>query len=175
MLGDMVSTDWPTLIIRIALTLWLIAISVWDRMQQRVPNVLVLPVMFGALGWQVYLAVTSGVWGRVWFALLAWVVLFMLWKVNVFGGGDSKLVMALFALFPEMSFLVLFCAVVIIVSIPLLINKYTKRGLRETLKGAGRRMAKGPLLPTAEELHTQGSPHCWSLALPGVIYLWLPL
>jgi Flp pilus assembly protein protease CpaA len=169
------STGWPSLMIRIALTLWLIAISVWDRMHQRVPNVLVLPVMFGAFAWQVYLTTTDGIWNRVWFVLFAWVVLFMLWKVNVFGGGDSKLVMALFALFPEMQFLVLFCVVVIAVSIPLLITKYTKRGLRETLKGAGRRMVKGPLLPTAQELHAQGSPHCWSLALPGVIYLWLPL
>ncbi len=158
---------------KIVATIWLIVISVWDRLHRRVPNILVLPVMCGAFLWQVYEAIARKTADRILFVIVVWAVLGMLWRVHIFGGGDSKLLMALFALFPTTQFLILFCLVVLIASIPVLVAKYAKRGLRASLRSAGQRLAHGPMLPSAEELETQGSPHCWSLVLPGVIYLWL--
>ena len=43
------SGEWLDLTVRVLVTVWLIVISVWDRLQRRVPNALVLPAMFGAL------------------------------------------------------------------------------------------------------------------------------
>ena len=169
------SGQWLDLAIKVAITVWLIVISVWDRMHRRVPNVLVLPAMLGALVYQVYQSVTSGEWNRLLFIVVVWAAVFMLWRLHVFGGGDAKLLMALFAFFPTVQFLVLFSVVVLIVSVPLLIVKYARRGFRTSLRGAGQRIASGQVLPTEQELQTQGSPHCWSLALPGVIYLWLAM
>ena len=161
------------LAVKVAFTAWLVAVSVWDRLQARVPNYLVLPVMFGAMIWRLYAAVRMGAWGPLGFAAIAWVVLYALWLGNVFGGGDAKLLMALFAAFPTIQFLVFFSIVVLLVSMPMLIIKYAKQGLRTSLQNTRRRLAEGRLLPTAEQLRSEGRPHCWSLALPGVIYLWL--
>ena len=169
------SGEWLDLTIKVVITVWLIVISVWDRLHRRVPNVLVLPAMFGALLLQVYASVARQEWDRILFILVAWTVVFMLWRLHVFGGGDAKLLMALFAFFPTLQFLVLFSVVVLVVSVPLLIHKYARRGLKTSLRSAGQRIAQGQILPTEEELQAQGSPHCWSLALPGVIYLWLVL
>jgi Flp pilus assembly protein protease CpaA len=169
---------WTWLALKGAITLWLIVVSVWDRVERRVPNVLVLPVMCGALLWQAYVSI-AGTYGTgsppIAFVLVAWVVLFLLWRAHIFGGGDAKLLMALFALFPTTQFLLLFAVVVLAVTLPLVALKAARTGLGRSWRNARERLASGQALPTAEDLRTQGRPHCWSLALPGVIYLWLVL
>ncbi|MCD6519103.1 MAG: prepilin peptidase [Anaerolineae bacterium] len=162
---------WPGLVLKIGITVWLVTVSAWDRLQRRIPNALVLPVMFGALGWQIWRALFQNEKG-VFFALAAWGILFSLWQLHFFGGGDTKLLMALFALFPTARFLLLFCIIVLVVSLPLLAFKYFRRGWREKLRQVHQRARQGQILPTAEDLQREGRPHCWSLALPGVIYLW---
>jgi Flp pilus assembly protein protease CpaA len=169
------SAGWYGLATKIFITVWLIVISVWDRMHRRVPNLLVLPAMLAGLVWQTYQSIEDGQWNRMLFIVVAWTIVFMLWRLHVFGGGDAKLLMALFGFFPTLQFLVLFSVVVLIASVPLLIHKYARRGLKTSLRSAGQRISQGRVLPTEEELQTEGSPHCWSLALPGVIYLWLVL
>jgi len=162
---------WPVVLLKSALTAWLVVLSVIDRRQRRVPNVLVLPVMVGALIWQVYFSLTNRS-SAVLLAVAAWLVLFGLWRAHIFGGGDAKLLMALTAMFPTTQFLLLLSFVKLIVSVPLLIHKVVRRGGLSALRGVRERLARREVLPREEELETQGRPHCWSYALSGVIYLW---
>lgn len=162
---------WPVLALKISITLWLVVLSVWDRLQRRVPNWLVLPAMLAALLGQVYRQATGTESGLL-FVGVAWVSLFMLWRVNVLGGADAKLLMTLFALFPSVQFLILLSIMKVAVSLPLLVAKCVHIGLPQawgTLRG---RLRGQRLLPTADELHMRGQPNCWSYALPGVVYLW---
>ena len=167
------SLDHPTvaLALKAAATLWLAAISIWDRRHRRVPNSLVLPVLGGALVWRIYEAIAHRS-DRILFIIVAWIVLFMMWRLHILGGGDAKFLMAMLALFPTTPFLVLLSLTVLLVRTPLLIIKYARRGGRETVHALRRRLRDGALLPTAEELQTEGRPHCWTYALAGVIYLW---
>jgi Flp pilus assembly protein protease CpaA len=166
-----VSADWLPIALKVAITLWLIMVSVWDRLTRRVPNWLVLPVMLAALVWQAYLQITGRAYDLL-FAVTAWVVLFMLWRAHVFGGGDAKFLMALFAMFPKMQFLILFCIVVLATRVPMLVVKYARMGLPSLWRSLRRQPGDPQLLPTAERLVAEGQQHCWALALPGVIYLW---
>ena len=156
---------------RVIITAWLVALAVIDRRARRVPNVLVLPVMCGALLWQGYVAF-SGQANTVAFVLVCWIALFALWRAHIFGGGDAKLLMALLALFPTTQFLFLLSAVKLLVTVPVLLLKYARRDGRQALSGIRQRLASGHLLPEPGDLETQGRPHCWSYAMPGVIYLW---
>lgn len=161
------TNSWLILATKIALTLWLFALSVKDHLHRRIPNGLVLPVMFGALAWQVYIAITTKA-NALGFIALAWVAIFMLWRAHIFGGGDAKFLMALFALFPSVEFLCFFSLVVLLVSLPLLLAQAVK-----TRESPFRRLAEGLHgLPTADDLRRHGRPYCWTLALPGAIYLW---
>jgi Flp pilus assembly protein protease CpaA len=155
--------------VKLVITLWLLAVSVWDHQRRRVPNWLVLPVMFGALGWRIYEALFTEA-NALGFVLVAWIALFLLWRGHIFGGGDAKFLMAILAIFATTQFLIFFSLVVLGVSLPLLIIQSIKtRSLPFQRKGGGRAG-----LPTAEDLHQRGRPYCWTLALPGIIYLWLP-
>lgn len=153
--------------VKLIITLWLLAISIWDHQSRRVPNWLVLPVMFGALGWRIYEALFTGA-NALGFVLVAWVALFLLWRGYIFGGGDAKFLMAILAIFPTSQFLIFFSLVVLVVSLPLLILQCIKTRSLPFQRGTG----GGVGLPTAEDLHQRGRPYCWTLALPGIIYLW---
>ena len=156
-----------------AITVWLVGISVWDRRHRRVPNWLVLPGMFGALLFQIALAMAKSprtspmTAGSLGFALASWVVLFLMWQAHFFGGGDAKLLMALFCLFPTRQFLLLFAIVVFAVTVPLLIAQLVQHGGQYAVQELRERIGQHQLMPTAEDLQTKGRPHCWSLALPG--------
>ena len=164
------STQWPGLAFKVVVTLWLIAVSVWDRLERRVPNWLVLPVMGVAFTWQLYSSVIRKSVDDIVFISLAWLVIFTIWRANVFGGGDAKLLMGLFAMFPTMQFLMLLAVLVVVVSAPLVVYRRVKR-LRST-HTTDQPSPKKSLFPTAEELRTKGEPNCWAFALPGVIYAW---
>ena len=169
------SGQWLGLALKVALTLWLVTVSAWDRLERRVPNWLVLPVMFGAFFWQIYSSVGTREFDSVMFVVISWVVLFAMWQAHVFGGGDTKVLMALFAMFPSVQFLILFSLVKLVASIPLLVIKYAGTGFRDLFRGVRQRVVDGQMLPKAGELRIKGSSYCWTYALPGVIYLWWAL
>ncbi len=156
--------DWPSLALRAALSLWLVAIAVWDARTARIPNWLTFPVMLAAGAWRLYQG--------VWIILGIWVLIFLIWKVNIIGGGDAKLLMGLFALFPTFEFAFLFAVVVLIVSLPLLYAKHWWRQPAEMVQGVAQRVRSGQIFPTHEELHAQGQQYAWTFCLPGLIYLW---
>lgn len=158
---------------RVLVTLWLLAVSVWDFFTRRIPNWLVLPIALLAMGWRIYEAAVRGALEGLAFSLGAWAVLYTMWRAHVFGGGDAKFLMALFAMFPTAHFLLVFSLAVLAVSIPIVIVQYIKSRLRDLGDGRWYRRSRQDLLPTAEALRSKGQPFSWTFALPGVIYLWL--
>ena len=168
------SAQWLDLGLKTAGTLWLITVSIWDHREGRVRNWLVLPVMLGALLWRLYASTVRRTNGLP-FVAVSWIALFLMWRVHIFGGGDSKLLMALFALFPTVRFLILLSVVKVIVSVPLLVSKYARVAPGELIRRIRSRVAQACTLPMAEELRAKGRPLCWTYALPGVLYLWLIL
>jgi len=189
------------LALRIAATVWLVAVSAVDLLYQRIPNWLVMPIMFGGLVWRIYHSAVQHSPG-IFFTLVSWVIIFMLWRIHVFGGGDAKLLMGLLALFPDKRLLFLICVCVVLVAIPLILYRVV-RGFRtgpaepeekkaevtpeEDASEEGKRdpffraSSLAALVstwktripwPTRERLETKGKPFAWVFALPGVVYVW---
>lgn len=149
---------------RLVITAWLAAVSLWDVRRAIIPNWLTLPAMLAAGGWRLYQ-------GR-WYVLLMWALLYLLWRVNIMGGGDAKLLMGLFALFPTYDFALLFSLLVLAVTLPLLAARHWGKRPTDLFRGVADRIGQGRLLPTREELETRGQQYAWTFCLPGVIYLW---
>ena len=192
---------WPLGVVKAAVTLWLITVSVWDVLRRRIPNGLVLPVMFSAFLWQLYFSITNRS-SDVLFVLVSWFIIFMLWRMSVFGGGDAKLLMGLFAMFPNQRFLLVLCLGMLAITIPLLLYKigralwsrmarsrqaagktpspeqkpvYTGGGFAEwfaRLPVAMHTVRARISWPTREALQSKGKPFAWVFALPGVVYTW---
>lgn len=160
----MLSLSPEAVALRVALSLWLVATSVWDIRTARIPNWLTLPMMLTAGAWRLY--------QQVWIILPVWVLIYMIWRVNVIGGGDAKLLMGLFALFPTFEFVFPFSVVVLIVSLPLLFRRHWWRRPAEMAQGVAQRISSGQIFPTQEELHTHGQQYAWTFCLPGLIYVW---
>ena len=107
----------------IALSIYLLAAAVWDLRTLRVPNWLTLPVMGGILVWRLMgMAAVNGLLRsglRSSLCLPAldlrfvpfWVGSFVAWRLRALGGGDAKLLMVLFGVFPEVELFYVFLAV----------------------------------------------------------------
>jgi hypothetical protein len=165
------------LVFRVVISIWLVGVAAWDHWRRRVPNWLVLPVMLGALAYQVYLFIVDRPASGLGFALVAWVVLFVMWRAHFFGGGDTKFLMAIFALFPTTQFLLFFSLGVLAISLPLWIYQAWRSQVGQRRGGSilspiEKRLRGGQLLPTEQDLQARGRPYCWTFALPGVIFLW---
>jgi len=78
---------------RVALTTYLVLAAVWDLRTRRVPNWLTLPLLAGVLAWRL---------AQLDFAFVPYCCACLgAWLVNSLGGGDVKLLMVLFGLFPQ--------------------------------------------------------------------------
>jgi len=164
---------WLVIVFKVVGTLWLGVVSIWDLRERRIPNWLVMPVMLVALGWQIYSSAAHHTRDVV-FVLVAWVVVFLLWQVGVWGGGDAKLLMGLMAMFPTQSFLLLFCLCVRAVTLPVLLVKVAVglwRRLRHEANSPGEPRER--IWPSRDKLRDKGRAYAWAFALPGVIYVWL--
>jgi Flp pilus assembly protein protease CpaA len=184
--------------IRLALTAWVAAVAVWDWRRAIIPNRLTLPVVAAvaatrlgqALWYALYLLVLRidlGSLGRTAFTrwpadpqapwrlgviLGIWVLIFSLWELNIIGGGDAKLLMGLFALFPTYEFALLFAILVLAVSVPMIIARHWGKRPSDLAAAVADRIGRGRFLPTREELETKGQQYAWTFCLPGVVYLW---
>ena len=156
--------SYPELFVRLGFTVWLFAMAIWDIRSARIPNWLTFPVMLTVGAWRLY--------QQVWIILPIWVVLYLIWRVNILGGGDAKLLMGLFALFPTYEFALVFSVVVLAVSLVLLMRKYWRRRPAEMAYGVAQRFHAGQIFPTQEELQSEGKQYAWTFCLPGLIYLW---
>ncbi len=106
------------------------------------------------------------------FMVVAWGFCFALWELHVMGGGDSKTLMGLVALFPSTEFAVFIAAAVLVLSLPLLLLKLRRKGMSSIPKTLRGRLQRRAFFPTQQELEEQGRPYAWTFCLPGVIYLW---
>ena len=152
------------LLLKILVSFWLGTVAVWDWRTGLIPNWMTLPVAAGAGGVQVYL-------GR-WYVILIWILLFLIWRVHIIGGGDAKFLMGLFALFPTQQFALLFGVVVLVVSIPLMLLKHWSGEPLGMLRSIADTLTSGNPLPTEENLKRHGRRYAWTYCLPGIIYTW---
>lgn len=180
---------------KLVLTAWLVVVAISDLRNSLIPNRLTLPaaavVMVIRLGqalWYVLYRL-AGQWSpqvgdlfthwpadpqapwRLGAVLGIWALLFLLWELNIIGGGDAKLLMGLFALFPTGDFVLVFSTLVLVLSLPYLIAKYWRQNPVGAVQMIAFRVLKG-LFPTREELEREGRPLAWTYCVPGVVYLW---
>jgi Flp pilus assembly protein protease CpaA len=184
------------LLFKLAITAWLGMAAFWDLRTARIPNQLTFPAMAATGGFRLF----QGLWclfplltahggnpassdygclegnrqgiGNLLFTLIAWAMIFGGWKLNIMGGGDAKLNMVLFALFPTYSFTLTFCLVALATLLPLLVLQYWGKHPLDASGEMAFRLRTG-LFPTREELERKGKQYAWVFCLPGVIYLWL--
>jgi len=129
-----------------ALALWLGAMSVYDLKTRQVPNWLTLPPLLGVLAWQL---------AHGWQALIPLPALYLLWRLNIMGGADAKVLMALFGLWPTVDFLLFFCLGYLAIMLPVILWRHRRR-----LRGLGWRILatlQGGF-PSEEELEMHGLP-----------------
>jgi Flp pilus assembly protein protease CpaA len=139
-----------------------IGISINDFKTRRVPNAVTYPLMF--IGIVRAIAFGDGIF------LLYWAVFFTLWSARFMGGGDAKLLMGLFGLFPD-SQLAWFVAVsVLVTGLPYLAYKYRHqwRTIPRTLFW---RLLTRQFLPSQAEFEKDAVPYAFSFCLAGGIYL----
>ena len=154
----------PEIVVKSALTAWMITVAVWDRRTSIIPNWLTLPVMLAAGGTRLYQGYL--------YVLAIWVLLYLVWRANIVGGGDAKLLMGLFALFPTHEFILVFSILVLAVSMPMITARHWGKRPIDLAAAVADRIGRGRFLPTREELETKGQQYAWTFCLPGVVYLW---
>ena len=155
---------------QIILTLAFAAMACVDRRTGIVPPGLSLPLLsvaalaaFARFGLTRDLAVVP-----------YWLGILLLYRLNAFGGGDAKLVLAQFGLWPDARLLQWHIAVQLGAGIPLLVWKH-RRALAHPRALAGEivaRLITRQVVPTDAELE-QGERATWMFALAGVLYVWL--
>jgi Flp pilus assembly protein protease CpaA len=139
-------------------------VAVWDWRTGLIPNWLVLPAVALTGGYRLYQG--------NWYVVLIWAVLFLIWRVHIIGGGDAKLLMGLFALFPTLQFALLFGGLVLAVSVPLIVIRHWSRQPGKILESIAKTMRSGNPLPSREDLEKHGQRYAWTLCLPGIVYAW---
>jgi len=166
------------LVLQIAITAWMVAISVMDHRIGFIRNTWTAPVFVGV---GLYRLVVNGiVQGQfLWMGVLlltAWAVIFGLWGLHLLGGGDAKFLMAQFAIFPEMDFVMALAFILLIVTLPLLFlelwRQLRQRSVGDLLGTVWQRIIAFQFLPTEEDLRRRGRRYAWTYAVPGIIYTW---
>jgi Flp pilus assembly protein protease CpaA len=146
----------------LVLFLW---ISVNDFKTRRVPNTVTYPLI--VVGIIRAIAFHDGIF------LLYWVVFFTLWTVRFIGGGDAKLLMGLFGLFPDVLLAWCVALCVIVTGLPYLAYKYRQqwRTIPRTLFW---RLVTRQFLPSQAEFEQDAVPYAFSFCLAGAAYLLAP-
>jgi hypothetical protein len=131
--------------------------------------------------WQFYkVALAVQPLGDVLVVLLFWVVLVVLCAANLYGGGDAKVLMVLFGLWPRLDFLLVEVGISLLISVPLLIRKYWGKRWPEMLENSGKalwqkREGGDPFdspFDSAQDA-AQGRPFGAVYALGGIVFTWL--
>ncbi len=149
----------------VGLSAYLLLAAAWDLRTMRVPNWLTLPALGGVLAWRlVHLDVSF---------LPFWAACLVSWYVHVLGGGDVKLLMVLFGLFPEVELVyALLIGAAVILALLVLWRRARIRKLRMFLVSVGHRVLALDFFPPARALQVQGEPFTFVIALVGIVYVW---
>lgn len=103
--------------------------------------------------------------------LAFWLVIFLLWSLHFYGGGDAKLMMGLFGLMPDVRLVWITSAVLLVTGVPVLVKKYWRSSPRVLANGLSQRAQTGAWLPTDEELN-RGVPFAFAYCIAGALYMW---
>jgi Flp pilus assembly protein protease CpaA len=164
------TSAYPLLIlVKIAITAWLGLVAVWDSRTGFIPNWLTLPVVAVGGAFSLYVGPMET---RV-IMLLCWAVLLIVWRLYIFRGGDAKFLMGLFALFPRLDFILIFCIVLFLVTLGLVIADLWRQRPEELRGKLAARLGARQFLPTSEELERRGRHYAWTFSLAGAVALWL--
>ena len=149
---------------KVGITILLISISINDFRRRTVSPLITTPWMLIGIG--------RAVVERNPMFMLFWIAIFLMWTLHFYGGGDAKLMMGLFGVFPDLRLVWITCGVLIMTGAPVLALKYVGTSPRVIATNIASRFASGALLPTDEELN-QGMPYAFAYCLAGAIYLWI--
>ena len=144
-----------------ALFIW---ISINDFKTRRVPNVVTYPLMLVGIVRSV--AFCDGIF------LLYWIVFFTLWTTRFMGGGDAKLLMGLFGLFPGFQLAWLVALSILVTGLPYLAYKY-RHQWRTIPRALFWRLITRQFLPSQAEFEKDAVPYAFSFCLAGAAYLLL--
>jgi len=149
---------------KLALTIYLVIIIVYDLKTRTIPNWLTLPAIVGVLAWQFCKsALTVQPLWAVLVVLVFWTALLVLWVINLYGGGDAKLLMVLFGLWPRVDFLLVEAGISLLIGIPLLVRKYRGQSWPGATRNFGEALWQGQ----------GGYPWGAVYALGGIVFTWL--
>lgn len=149
----------------ISLSAYLLLAAAWDLRTLQVPNWLTLPALGGVLIWRlVHMDVSF---------LPFWAACLVSWYVNILGGGDVKLLMVLFGLFPEVELVYTFLiGAAVILAMLVLWRRARTRKLQTFFVSVGHRVLALDFFPSASALQAQGEPFTFVIALVGIVYVW---
>ena len=139
-----------------------VQISVNDFKTRLVPNTITYPLML--IGIVRAIAFRDGIF------LLYWAVFFTLWTVRFMGGGDAKLLMGLFGLYPDFQLVWFVAASIIVTGLPYLAYKY-RREWRTIPRAIFWRLITRQFLPSRAEFEKEAVPYAFSFCLAGAMYL----
>lgn len=152
------------LLAKIGFTALLVWVALQDFRAQTVSPFITLPWMC--------MGIVHGIITHNFSFLAFWFVIFLLWSLHFYGGGDAKLLMGLFGLMLDVQLLWIVCVVLVVTGIPVLAMKYRSTSPRMLATGLTQRVQSGALLPTDEELN-QGVPFAFAYCIAGAVYLWI--
>jgi Flp pilus assembly protein protease CpaA len=139
-----------------------VQISVNDFRTRLVPNAITYPLML--IGIMRAIAFRDGIF------LLYWAVFFALWTVRFMGGGDAKLLMGLFGLYPDFQLVWFVAASILVTGLPYLAYKY-RREWRTIPRAIFWRLITRQFLPSQAEFEKEAVPYAFSFCLAGTVYL----
>jgi Flp pilus assembly protein protease CpaA len=137
-------------------------ISLNDFKTRRVPNAATYPLM--TVGIVRAIAFHDGVF------LLYWVVFFALWMSHFMVGGDAKLLMGLFGLFPDFQLAWFVAGSILVTGLPYLAYKY-RHQWRTVPRSLFWRLVTRQFLPSQTEFEKEAVPYAFSFCLAGTVYL----
>jgi Flp pilus assembly protein protease CpaA len=142
-----------------------VQISLNDFKTRRVLNTVTYPLM--AIGIVRAIAYRDGIF------LLYWAVFFALWTTRFMGGGDAKLLMGLFGLFPDFQLAWFVAVSVLATGLPYLAYKYRHqwRTIPRALQRMLWRLITRQFLPSPAEFEKEAVPYAFSFCLAGAVYL----
>jgi prepilin peptidase CpaA len=165
--------DW---VVRLALTVLLVGLGIYDWRYRRVSNWAVQPLLLVGVG-LLLVRLASGQLGHGALAVAGstWLACLALWWLRAFGGGDMKLVMGLIALAPDARLVYLLLAAALGGLLLNLVFGEGQSGLRRL--AALLATASQGALPTRAEIEAayqaRGRPITFAFSLAGIVYVWL--
>jgi Flp pilus assembly protein protease CpaA len=139
-----------------------VQISVNDFKTRLVPNTITYPLML--IGLVRAITFRDGIF------LIYWAVLFALWTVRFMGGGDAKLLMGLFGLYPDFQLVWFVAASILVTGLPYLAYKY-RREWRTIPRAIFWRLLTRQFLPSQAEFEKEAVPYAFSFCLAAAVYM----